>query len=262
MIPKILHYCWFGKNPLPELVEKCIDSWKKYCPDYQIMEWNESNFDISANDYIRSAYQNKKYAFVADYARFVVLEQFGGIYMDTDVEVVRKFPEELLRNHVFIGREEIDRINPGLIIGAEPKSNLCREMIEMYDKQSFLNPDGSLNCVTIVDYTSTYLSQKGWVPENKNQMIQTIMLYTPEYFCPKSIKTGVTKLTKNSLTIHHFDGSWFSEEEKKRSILQRKFNHVLGFKVGSKVLGSYFYFKDHGLLQTLKHTYKTLKGER
>ena len=262
MIPKVLHYCWFGKNPLPELVKKCIESWKVFCPDYKIIEWNESNFDISSNEYIKAAYENKKYAFVADYARFVILEKFGGIYMDTDVEIIRAFPDEILRNHVFIGREEIERINPGLIIGAEPGSVFCKEMIQMYDKQSFYNVDGTLNCVTIVDYTSQYLSNKGWIPENKNQVIDSIVLYTPDYFCPKSVKTGVTKLTSNSLTIHHFDGSWFTDEEKKRAILQRKFHRVLGFKVGSKVLGSYYYLKDHGFQSTIKHTYDTLRGKK
>ena len=259
MIPKVLHYCWFGKNPLPDLEKKCIDSWKKFCPDYQIMKWDESNFDVTSNEYIKAAYKNKKYAFVADYARFVVLRKFGGIYMDTDVEIIRAFPEELLFNHVFIGREEVDRINPGLIIGAEPDATFCKDMIEMYDGQSFYNSDGSLNCVTIVDYTSMYLSKKGWIPENKNQIIESIMLYTPEFFCPKSIKTGVTKISNKSLTIHHFNGSWFSEDEKKRTILQRKFNRILGFKVGSKVLGSYFYFKDYGFRKTIKRIYDTLK---
>ena len=120
-IPKIIHYCWFGNNPKPEIVYKCIESWKKYFPDYEIVEWNEKNYDVNKELYMQEAYSCKKWAFVSDYARFDVLYQYGGIYFDTDVEVLKKFPQEILCNQAFTGIESTKIISPGLVFGCAPK---------------------------------------------------------------------------------------------------------------------------------------------
>ena len=114
MIPKIIHYCWFGHNRKPALIKKCIESWKKFMPDWEIREWNEENYDVYKNQYIRNAYAQKKWAFVVDYARFDILNQFGGIFLDTDVELLRPIPEEILRNDAFTGFESPERVAPGL----------------------------------------------------------------------------------------------------------------------------------------------------
>lgn len=262
MIEKTIHYCWFGGNPLPELAQKCIASWKKYCPDYKIVEWNEKNFNINENSYIQEAYKNKKYAFVADYARFKILNQYGGIYFDTDVEVVRSIPNDFLKYPAFLGCEEVGRANPGLIMASEPDHFFCKEMIDVYRKLSFYNADGSMNLVTIVDYTSNKLREHGWKGLNQVECVDGIMVFPVSYFCPKSVKDGKLRLTKESITIHHFDGSWYSKEGKKRAELQKKFNRVFGFWLGSKLLGSYYYIKKNGLKKTIVHTIDTVRGRK
>jgi mannosyltransferase OCH1-like enzyme len=250
MIPKIIHYCWFGGNPLPELTLKCIESWKKYCPDYKIIEWNERNFNVNTINYTTKAYEAKKYAFVADYARFEILYQYGGIYLDTDVEIVKPI-DDLLQQSIFLGREEIDRVNPGLIVGCEAQDKFVGDLINIYKELQFLNDD-TKKLKTIVDYTTEMLISRGWIPEADVQNIDGIVVYPVEYFCPKSYKTGVISIRENTYTIHHFDGSWFTNEDKKRLILQQKLNKVLGVKIGSKVLGGLYYLKEHGLRETLR----------
>ena len=146
MIPKIIHYCWFGGNPLPKSAEKCIKSWKKYCPDYEIIEWNESNFDINSNQYVREAYENKKYAFVTDYVRLYAMYNYGGIYMDTDVEVLKPL-DCFLDNHAFSGFESSGYIPTGLM-ASEKEFPLFRELLKYYGNRAFVNPDGSFDTTT------------------------------------------------------------------------------------------------------------------
>ncbi|WP_377519779.1 glycosyltransferase family 32 protein [Priestia megaterium] len=250
MIPKTIHYCWFGENPLPDLTLKCIESWKKYCPDYKIIEWNESNFDVNSINYTAEAYRTKKYAFVADYVRFEILYQYGGIYLDTDVEIVKPI-DDLLQHSIFFGREEVNRVNPGLIMGCEPQNRFVGDMINLYKGVQFLNED-TKSLKTIVDYTTEMLVSRGWTPTSEIQKVEEIAIYPVEFFCPKSYKTGVMTIMENTYTIHHFDSSWFTEHDKKRLRLQQRFNKVLGIKVGSKVLGGMYYLKEYGPRETLK----------
>lgn len=262
MIPKIIHYCWFGNNPLPELAKRCIDSWKKYCPDYKIIEWNELNFDINSNKYIKEAYEHKKYAFVADYARFAIIQRCGGIYMDTDVEMIRAIPKKMLQHNVFLGCEEVGRINPGLILGGEKNNFFCQTMVKDYDNYDFVLQDGNLNLTTIVDYTTNKIAEMGWEDKKEVQSVNGIVIYPVDYFCPKSLRTGKIKITENTISIHHFDASWISEKEKKRNKKQLLFNRIFGYKLGSKLLGSFYYLKEHSLKATIKHTIKTIKGKK
>lgn len=249
MIPRIIHYCWFGKNELPDITKKCIESWKKHCPDYEIIEWNEDNFNVSSIKYTAQAYAEQKYAFVADYARFKILYEYGGIYLDTDVEIVKSI-DNLLNHIVFLGREEKDRVNPGLIIGAEKNNDFIAEMIELYQNLRFRKENEKLK--TIVDHTSDMLLLKGWVPDNKIQEIERICIYPVECFCPKSYNTGVVKISEKTYSIHHFDSSWFTNKEKNRLRLQQIFNKFLGIKLGSKILGSIYYYKENGFVKTIK----------
>jgi len=160
MIPKKIHYCWFGGNPLPQDALMCIESWKKYFPDYEIIEWNEKNFDMNSCDYIREAAENKKWAFVSDFARFKILYDFGGIYFDTDVEVVRNF-DEIIAMGAFMGKEEPQDsttyvINPGLGMAAEQGNGFCLDVIEYYKTIHF----DFNNIITVCEHVTRCLKKK------------------------------------------------------------------------------------------------------
>lgn len=238
MIPKIIHYCWFGGNPLPEDAKKCIESWKKYCPDYEIIEWNEDNFDLNSNAYVKEAYDSKKYAFVTDYVRLFALCNHGGIYMDTDVEVVRNL-DEFLDNHAFSGFESSNSIPTG-IMGSEPNFELFNDLKSYYDDRHFVNPDGTLDTTTNT-VTITNMCQKyGLVLNNEYQVINGFALYPSDYFCPFENETGILRKTENTATIHWFAKSWVNDESSKMlkytRILHRLFGteriHNLAVKLG------------------------------
>ena len=216
MIPPIIHYCWFGKNPLPPLAIKCIDSWKKYLPNCEIKEWNEDNFDVNIIPYTAEAYQAKKYAFVSDYARFWVLYKYGGIYFDTDVEIVKSLNDIIARGP-FMGCENdgatvgnFPAVAPGLGLGVNPGLGLYKEILELYASLHFLNNNGSYNLKTVVQYTTEILCKHGLRNENVIQKIADVWIYPKEYFCPISTYDGTLHMTPNTVTIHHYAQSWVS----------------------------------------------------
>lgn len=212
MIPKIIHYCWFGGNPLPELAVRCIESWKKYCPDYEIVEWNEHNFDVNCNTYCREAYEAKKWAFVSDVARLYALVTVGGIYMDTDVEVLKPL-DDFLSCAAFSGFEEEDRISTG-IMAAEKGHPLFTEFLNDYATARFNTEDGGMDMTTNVTRISNTCLKYGLQLNNTMQTVNGFTLYPKDYFCPKDFRTKVLTVTENSHTIHHFDGSWLTPEDK------------------------------------------------
>lgn len=215
MIPKTIHYCWFGRNPKPKLAVKCIKSWKKYCPDYEIIEWNEDNFDLSACPlYVRQAYEAKKWAFVTDYVRLKVVYEHGGIYFDTDVEVKRNL-DDLLQYHGFFGFEDGIHINTGLGFGAVKGAPILSEMMVDYEYIPFVMPDGTFDTTSCPKRNTAVLLRHGLEQNNLLQELEkAITIFPTEYFCPKSPITGVLSLTQNTYTIHHFDASWLPEEQK------------------------------------------------
>ncbi|MBQ3553330.1 MAG: CDP-glycerol glycerophosphotransferase family protein [Clostridia bacterium] len=215
MIPKIIHYCWFGGNPLNDLAKFCIESWKKYCPDYEIIEWNENNFDINSNTYAKEAYEAKKWAFVTDFVRLHALYQFGGIYMDTDVELLKN-PDEFLHNPAFFGFEDEKSIMTGMM-ASEKQSKWLESLLSGYANRHFIMPDGSLDLTTNVATMTNLLQEKYEVQQNNSfQKIEGVLtLYPKDFFSPKSYETGEINLTDNTVCIHHFNASWHSEEEKK-----------------------------------------------
>ncbi len=220
MIPKVIHYCWFGGNPLPELAVKCIESWKKYCPDYEIKEWNESNFDLNCCTYVREAYKAKKWAFVSDYVRFWILYHEGGVYFDTDVELIKPI-DDIIKKGSFMACEKTNEINwktnmvaPGLGLAANPGLGLYKEMLNFYEKRHFLNKDGTYDTTTIVVYTTDLLRKYGLRNYDKVQIVNNIQIYPPEYFCPMDYQTGEIVITSNTRSIHHYSASWFSKTEK------------------------------------------------
>lgn len=237
MIPKKIHYCWFGGNPLPESAKKYIETWKKYCPDYEIIEWNENNFDVTQNQYCKEAYEAKKWAFVSDYARFWILYKYGGIYFDTDVEVIKPL-DDIVSKGPFMGCERDGDKNkaaaiaaaPGLGLGVNHGLGLYKEMLDLYDTLHFKNSDGSLNLKTVVQYTTETLVKHGLKNTNQVQKCAGIYIYPREYFCPKNIDTGKLEITENIYTIHHFDGSWLTPYLRLRHKLKLFLVKLLGEK--------------------------------
>lgn len=215
MIPKVIHYCWFGRKPLPQLAIKCIESWKKYLPDYKIKEWNEDNFDVNMIPYTKEAYEAKKYAFVSDYARFWILYNYGGLYFDTDVEVIKPM-DDIIARGPFMGCENeandrnAARVAPGLGLGVPQKFSLYKEMLDLYAPLHFVNLDGSYNQKTVVTYTTQILCNYGFMNINEIQECAGVWIYPKEYFCPISNEGYELKLTDNTVSIHHFAGSWIS----------------------------------------------------
>lgn len=216
MIPKVIHYCWFGHNPLPELALRCIASWKKYLPDYEIKEWNEGNFDVHSIPYISEAYDAKKYAFVSDYARFWILYHYGGVYFDTDVEIIRPL-NEIIDRGPFMGCESDGKaVAPGLGLACNPGLGFYQEMLDKYKSLHFKKEDGTLNLETVVSYTTEQLEKHGLQDISGIQQIDGIFIYPSEYFCPINITTKRLHITSNTYTIHHYAGSWVEKSIGKR----------------------------------------------
>lgn len=214
MIPKTIHYCWFGGKEKPELAVKCIESWKKYCPNYDLVEWNEQNFDINSNEYVRQAYEARKYAFVTDYVRLYAMYTCGGIYMDTDVMVLKNL-DEYLDHMAFSGFESTTKIPTG-IMAAERGCPLMGKLLRYYDDAVFIKPDGSLDMTTNVEIITDMLTPRGFMPNGQFQIVDGFALYPQNIFCPEHKKLNDAKYMKDAATIHYFAGSWKSEATRKR----------------------------------------------
>ena len=213
MIPKIIHYCWFGRGEMPQLAKKCIRSWKKYLPDYQIKEWNEDNFDLSLFPYAKEAYERKKYAFVTDVVRLYALYYEGGIYMDTDVEVLKSL-DPFLHNTAFSGFENATLVPTG-IMASEKGGRWAKENLSYYEGKHFVDKDGKLNMVTNVTIITDYMLKHGLVQNNTYQDFPGLITFYPnDYFCPKCYEDDKIYLTNNTVTIHHFGASWKTPKER------------------------------------------------
>lgn len=250
MIPKIIHYCWFGGNPLPEDAVRYIESWKIYCPDYEIKEWNESNFDFSDCQYAQEAYQAKKWAFVSDYARFKILYEHGGLYFDTDVEVIKSL-DDIVEKGSFMGLEKGTSsdpkmrfssnpglglaVAPGLGLAAAPGLVFYKTMVDKYKALHFINTDGSYNTKTVVDYTTEELVKLGLKDVEGVQRVGEIYIYPSDYFCPMDYITGEIHITENSRSIHHYSMSWYSDLEKYAHLLKMKWEGKLPRKLAGHI---------------------------
>lgn len=218
MIPKKIHYCWIGGNPLPASAKKCIESWKKYCPDYEIIEWNESNYDFTKNQYMKDALEAKKWGFVPDYARLDIIYQHGGIYLDTDVEIVKSF-DELLEHHGFAGFESKEYVNFGQGFAAEAGNVVIKELLNSYESLNFINDDGSLNLIASPELNTITLEKLDLIRNgHKQTLMDCFTIYPTDYFCPKSINDGIVRMTDNTYSIHHFDSTWFTEAQQKEKL--------------------------------------------
>lgn len=217
MIPKIIHYCWFGGNPLPASVRKCIKSWKKFFPDYEIKEWNESNFDVNMMTFTKEAYSVKKYAFVSDVARFHILYSEGGLYFDTDVEVVSSF-NDILAHGAYMGVEVpsiggiVPAVNPGLGLAAESGNKVLQSVLDHYLTQHFLDEKGQQIQGTVVSHTTEVLAKEyGLQPNNEIQFLDGMTIYPQDYFNPFDDNTGVLNKTKNTRSIHWYSKTWIDK---------------------------------------------------
>lgn len=210
LIPHIIHYCWFGNNPFSEKEQKCLDSWKKFCPDYEIKLWNEDNFNLDCCDYVREAYKAKKWAFVSDYARFWILYNYGGLYFDTDVEIIKPI-DTIVNRGAFMGTEPNGLIAPGLGLGAEKGMNIYKQILDYYSSIHFVNADGSINEKTVVMYTSDIFKAHGWGMESDLKKVEEVWIYPYDYFCPLNNNTGKLFITDNTISIHHYTASWHSK---------------------------------------------------
>ena len=241
MIPKIIHYCWFGRKPLPPLAIKCLESWKKHFPDYEIKECNEYNFDVNTIPYTKEAYKASKFAFVSDYARFWILYRYGGLYFDTDVEVIKSMDDIVARGS-FMGCETMPdeataiSVAPGLGLGASPKLSLYKEILNLYNELHFIEKGGTYNLKTVVSYTTEILYKNGLKNTKDIQKCADVWVYPDEYFCPISVKDGKLRITNNTRSIHHYSQSWQSPIRK----YGRKIALLIGGKQLKKILKKIF----------------------
>lgn len=231
MIPKIIHYCWFGKKTLPKQVNDYIESWKTFCPDYKIIQWNETNFDVNMNQFVKEAYENQKWAFVSDYGRVWALEKYGGIYFDTDVEVIRGL-DHFLKYEAFFGIERVNTLMTA-VIGIEPNHIIMRNMIKYYESISFCNKDGTFNMKPNVHLlTQIVIEHFGDIDVNNEIVIknENIAIYPREYFSPKDFVTGSCVKTSNTHCIHHFNATWLNWWQK----LKKKIRSIVRVIIGEK----------------------------
>ena len=224
MIPHIIHYCWFGHNEKPSLAQKCIASWRKFFPNYEIKEWNENNFDVYQIPYTSQAYRCKKYAFVSDYARFKILYDNGGVYFDTDVEVIRSM-DEIVAQAPYMGVETVEypfgkadfkcSVNPGLGFAVPPRHAFFKDMINLYRSLDFEANRKDYALKTITQYTSEMLQKKGWVPTKEGvSKVDDITIFPKQYFNPYSSKRGTFEITDSTYSIHHYASSWLTPQQR------------------------------------------------
>ena len=232
---KIIHYCWFGKKPLPKMAKKCINSWKKFFPDYEIKEWNEENFDVNTCDFVKQAYEKQKWAFVSDYARLYALYNYGGLYFDTDMEVTKKC-EFLLEDDLFLGYEENKKIAAG-VIGTKNKNNkYIKDLLDFYDSQNGFDEDNLFNYAIPKIITNELSKYNKETVDNIDILDSEIKIYPEDYFYPINYNYSKKIFTKNTCMIHYYNATWVSKEERIAIFFFRKF----GMKFGKVLLNLYY----------------------
>lgn len=255
MIPKKIHYCWFGRNPKPALAQKCIRSWKKYCPDFEIVEWNEDNYDLSSAPlYVRQAYKAKKWAFVTDYVRLQIIYDHGGVYLDTDVEL-KKNLYPLLCHQAYFGFEDGVHVNTGLGFGAVPKHPIIKDIMDDYKDISFVKEDGSYDQETCPSRNTKILLRYGLRQDDSQQILNDNVLILPSiHLCPLSYHTGKRFYSPKTISIHWFGSSWRTEEEKayqKKKIANERKDYIIHLpnRLLLRLLGEDRYQKIKNLLK-------------
>lgn len=227
-IPKIIHYCWFGKKEKPLVIKKCIKSWKKVLYEYEIIEWNEESFDINFNDYVRQAYNSGKFAFVSDYVRVFALYNYGGIYLDTDVEIIKEFSDSILSNESFWGFEEKNYIATSTI-GAKKGNKFIKSFLESYNDKKFLNCDGTIATLTNVAIVSEMVKGLGIKLDGTYQIVKGMATFYPqEYFSPYDYINCYSKANENTYTIHHYYKSWLPYSVRVKTNIKKIVSKFIG----------------------------------
>ena len=231
MIPKVIHYCWFGDKKIPEQYKKFIDRWRHFCPNYTIMEWNESNFDFNSNIYCKEAYEAKQWAFVSDYARLKVIYEQGGVYLDTDVELIRNLDQLFVDGKGYIGFQNPYEVNTGLGFSAPRHSFVVKKMLDVYESRKFITLDGDYNrtpCPAANTVALLGLGFKTGIEESRKiQSIGDINVYPERFFNPFNSDTLEMNITSDTYSIHHYAGTWYSENAKKKAQLKRIIPNVI-----------------------------------
>lgn len=237
MIPKIIHYCWFGQNEMPKQYRQYIEGWKKICPDYEIIEWNEENYDVEQVAYTAQAAKAGKWSFVSDYLGFDVVYRYGGIYLDTDVELLQTL-DHILENDAFFAIEENEsgaEVAPGLGFGAKKNHPLLKQLRDMYNDLEFIKADGSLNTVAIPVYTTQLLGKIGFKRQDKLQKLGDVTIYPTTYFAPMDFLTGQINLSPETISIHHYSALWQTPTNLRHIEKMRRINRRFGKKWGMRI---------------------------
>ncbi|WP_455720744.1 glycosyltransferase family 32 protein [Agathobacter sp.] len=250
MIPKVIHYCWFGNGEMPDKDKKNIEGWRKLNPDYQIIRWDESNYDVNKNAYMSECYSIPKWGFVPDYARTDIIYNYGGFYFDTDVEL-KKPLDSLLDEKCIMGFEKSDSVNHGHGFAAEKGNAIIKELLDFYDSIHFINADGSLNITASPVYITQLLIKHGLKLNGKEQVIDGVHVYPTEYFCPKDYLTGEIKLTTNTISIHHFNLSWMNNEDIQKMKEVGKLSKKYGVFFARNVVDVKYAYVDGGIKEII-----------
>lgn len=235
-IPKVIYYCWFGRNEMPNLAKKCIKSWKKYCPEYKIICINEDNFDINQNRYAKEAYAAGKWAFVSDYVRLKVLYSEGGIYLDTDVELIKPL-DKLIEDGGYMGFDDNGVIATGLGFACEKGNELVGALLADYDEIPFVLEEGNYDMTPCPDRNANTLKKLGMNMDVTNQVFMGIKMLPEDYLCPMKYYTGKKTITNNTYSIHHFCASWISPTAKRTLFVKR----IVGVSLYNKLYGKFLH---------------------
>lgn len=226
MIPKKIHYCWFGRGEKSRLMKKCIESWKKFCPEYEIIEWNEDNFDVNYNSYTKYCYDKKKWAFLSDYVRLLIVNEYGGIYLDTDVEMIKNI-NHLLDYDAFFGFENEKYVASGLGFGAIAGHWALKEMMQQYDKIQ-LNEQAMRDWPACPELNTEALLIHGLQLNGQRQIINGVCIFEKEILNPYDDPTGCLKITEDTVSIHWYSKSWMDRKTVIRSRLTKPFHRIFG----------------------------------
>lgn len=259
MIPKIIHYCWLSGDPFPESIQICIDSWKSKLPDYEFILWDTNRFNLNDSLWVKQAFESKKYAFAADFIRLYAVYHYGGIYMDTDVEVVKPF-DELLHLPYFVGSEGHDIIEAG-VFGAEKETWWLKPCLDYYTNRVFVKADGSYDTITLPNIMMKQIGLENAIKmdtaehilmndfrKNKNE----VLMFPPEFFCAKNHGTGVIEKTEHTFTIHHFAMSWVPKHVAFLPNIKRKLIKILGPKPILWLIGTFKFREIRAFLNSKK----------
>ena len=260
-IPKKIHYCWFGGKPLDSLALRCIESWKKHFPDYEIIKWDESNFDISSVKFMQEAYNDKKWAFVSDVARLLIIYEHGGIYFDTDVEVVASF-DDILNCAVdgFMGVEATNAVATGLGFAAIKEAPIVKELLDIYKNIDYCDYRENLSAIACPIITTEYLRKFGYEPSNHVQQIQNFDIYPTEYFAPLDYYTAKLHKTRHTHSIHWYGASWLSKQQKDDLHKSQMLSAIIGKVAADNILGIQSCIKKEGIWKYLhKRIHKFIK---